>query len=127
MTRDAQVVEADNAVVPVVLAAGSDPAEQVRQLGKLRRAGSDTREGVGCVVDDDRDGELVEFGTQRPGSLSLVDDASAGGGGLNLANRLDFGRFARPNVAVVGFVHSVAALRPDRRDDMGVHLFVPGA
>ena len=62
VTRDAEVVEADNAVVPVVLAAGRDPAEQVRQFGKLRRAGSDARERVGCVVDDDRDGELVEFG-----------------------------------------------------------------
>ena len=62
VTRDAEVIEADDAVVPVVLANGRDPAEQVRKLGKLRNAGRDARERVGRVVDDDRDRELVELG-----------------------------------------------------------------
>ena len=48
-----------------VLAGGRDAAEQVCDLGKLRRAWGDAREGVGGVVDDDRDGELVEVGRAR--------------------------------------------------------------
>ena len=60
MTGDAEVVEAHDAVVPVVLTARRDPAEQIGHLGKLRHAGADARERVGRVVDDDRYGELVE-------------------------------------------------------------------
>ena len=59
---DAEVVEADDAVVPVVLAARRDAPEEVGHLGKLRHARGDARERVGRVVDDDRDGELVELG-----------------------------------------------------------------
>ena len=62
VTRDAQMVEGDDAVVPIVLAGRRDTPEQVRDLGKLRYTRGDTRERVGCVVDDDRDGEFVEFG-----------------------------------------------------------------
>ena len=62
MAGDAELVEGDDAVVTVVLAAGRDAAEQVGDFGKLRDAWGDAREGVGGVVDDDRDGELVESG-----------------------------------------------------------------
>jgi len=62
VTRDAEVVEAHDAVVPVVSAARRDAPEEVGHLRKLRHAGSDARERVGHVVDDDRDGQLVELG-----------------------------------------------------------------
>ena len=60
MTGDAEVIEAHHAVVPVVLTARRDPAEEVGHLRKLRHAGADARERVGRVVDDDRYGQLVE-------------------------------------------------------------------
>ena len=64
VTRHAQVVEGDDAVVPVMFAARRDASEQVCELGKLRYSRGDTRERVGCVVDDDRDGEFVELGSR---------------------------------------------------------------
>ena len=69
MTGDAEMVERHDAVVTVVLAAGRDAAEQVRHFGKLRDAWVDARECVGGVVDDDRDGELIELGRRgaQPG------------------------------------------------------------
>ena len=62
MTRHAEVVEADHTVVALVLAARRDLAEQVGKLRALRYSGSDAREGVRRVVDDDRDRELVKVG-----------------------------------------------------------------
>jgi hypothetical protein len=62
---DAELVERDDTVVTVVLAGGRDAPEQVGDFGELRHAWSDAREGVGGVVDDDRDGELVEVGRAR--------------------------------------------------------------
>ena len=61
VARDAEVVEGHDAVMPVVLAGRRDAAEQVRELGELRHSRADARERVGRVVDDDRDGELVEL------------------------------------------------------------------
>jgi hypothetical protein len=50
------MVEDDNAIVPIVLTVRRNTLEQVRELRKLRYTRGDTRERVGCVVDDDRDG-----------------------------------------------------------------------
>ncbi len=63
---DAEVVEGDDAVVPVVLAHRLS-AEEVGHLGELRDARADARERVGGVVDDDRDGERIELGRRRVG------------------------------------------------------------
>ena len=61
VTCHAEMVEGDNAVMPVVLPGRWDAHEQVGQLGELRNARIDARERVGRVVDDDGDGELVEL------------------------------------------------------------------
>ena len=45
-----------------LLPARCDALEDGGQLGKLREPGADTRQGVGRVVDHDRDEELVELG-----------------------------------------------------------------
>ena len=65
MTGHAELVEAHDAVVPLVLAAGRHTPEQVGQLRQLRDAWADARERVGRVVDDDGDGELVHLGKNR--------------------------------------------------------------
>jgi hypothetical protein len=62
---DAELVERDDTVVAIVLAGRRDAPEQVGDLGELRHAWGDAREGVGGVVDDDRDRELVEGGRAR--------------------------------------------------------------
>ena len=62
MAGDAEVLEGGDTVVAVVLPAGCDALEDGGQLGKLREPGADTRQGVGRVVDHDRDEELVELG-----------------------------------------------------------------
>ena len=62
---DAELVEGDDTVVTIVLASGRDAPEQVGDFGELRHAWGDAREGVGGVVDDDRDGELVEVRRAR--------------------------------------------------------------
>jgi len=75
----AEVVEAHDAVMPVVLAARGDLSEEVGHLGKLRYARGDARERVGGVVDDDRDGELFERrrGCGRVGCHRLIVPAPA--------------------------------------------------
>ena len=61
------MVERHDAVMPVVLTARRNTPEQVRDLRQLRDPWVDARERVGGVVDDDRDGQLVQLWSRDTG------------------------------------------------------------
>jgi hypothetical protein len=72
---DAEVIEGIDAVVAVVAPVGCDAPEDAGELGKLREPGTDAGQGVGRVVDHDRDEELVEAGV--PGQEANPSNAQA--------------------------------------------------
>jgi hypothetical protein len=80
------MVEGHDAVMAFVLAAWRDAAEQVCDLWNLGNSRVDAREGVGGVVDDDGDRELVRLGR---GELLGIHRAAAGEStaGLRAAGR----------------------------------------
>jgi hypothetical protein len=62
MAGDAQMIEHADGGVALVFAARRKPTHQRRDLGKLRDAGIDARQGVGLVVDNDEQFKPVEGG-----------------------------------------------------------------